>query len=138
MLSADRGYRWDEWVPESRVLKLNEAGFAKQRTLLAAQSSNKRANASPAPSSAKTGAAAASSSGRGAATKKAEGKKRGRESGVDNVRRAERGAQADCSQEGDYMKRPEVKIVIPDVLKLQLVDDWEYVTKNNQVRADGP
>lgn len=33
------------------------------------------------------------------------------------------------------MKRPEVKIVIPDVLKLQLVDDWENVTKNNQVRS---
>jgi hypothetical protein len=31
------------------------------------------------------------------------------------------------------MKRPEVKIVIPDILKLQLVDDWENVTKNNQV-----
>jgi len=26
-----------------------------------------------------------------------------------------------------------VKIVIPDVLKLQLVDDWENVTKNNQL-----
>jgi mortality factor 4-like protein 1 len=36
-------------------------------------------------------------------------------------------------QESDYMKKPEVKIVIPDVLKLQLVDDWENVTKNNQV-----
>jgi hypothetical protein len=36
-------------------------------------------------------------------------------------------------QELDYMKRPEVKIVIPDPLKLQLVDDWENVTKNNQV-----
>jgi hypothetical protein len=35
------------------------------------------------------------------------------------------------------MKRPEVKIVIPDVLKLQLVDDWEYVTKNHQVSMDG-
>lgn len=31
-------------------------------------------------------------------------------------------------------RRPEVKIVIPDVLKLQLVDDWENVTKHNQVR----
>jgi len=36
-------------------------------------------------------------------------------------------------QETEYLKRPEVKIVIPDVLKLQLVDDWENVTKNNQV-----
>ena len=36
-------------------------------------------------------------------------------------------------QDAEYMKRPEVKIVIPDLLKLQLVDDWENVTKNNQV-----
>lgn len=35
-------------------------------------------------------------------------------------------------QEIDFLKRPEVKIIIPDVLKLQLVDDWENVTKNNQ------
>jgi MRG len=31
------------------------------------------------------------------------------------------------------MKRMEIKIVIPDVLKGQLVDDWENVTKNQQV-----
>jgi mortality factor 4-like protein 1 len=31
------------------------------------------------------------------------------------------------------MKRPEVKIVIPDLLKVKLVDDWEQVTKNNNV-----
>lgn len=36
-------------------------------------------------------------------------------------------------QEAEFLKRPEVKIVIPDVLKLQLVDDWENVTKNNQL-----
>jgi len=39
----------------------------------------------------------------------------------------------DPKQELDYLKRPEVKIIIPDTLKLQLVDDWERVTKNNQV-----
>lgn len=31
------------------------------------------------------------------------------------------------------MKRPEVKILIPDALKLKLVEDWESVTKNQQV-----
>lgn len=36
-------------------------------------------------------------------------------------------------QEDEYMKRPEIKITIPDTLKVQLVDDWEAVTKNNQV-----
>jgi hypothetical protein len=33
------------------------------------------------------------------------------------------------------MKRMEIKIVIPDVLKGQLVDDWENVTKNQQVNG---
>jgi hypothetical protein len=31
------------------------------------------------------------------------------------------------------MKRMEIRIVIPDVLKGQLVDDWENITKNQQV-----
>ena len=31
------------------------------------------------------------------------------------------------------MKRPEIKISIPEVLKVQLVDDWEAITKNQQV-----
>lgn len=46
------------------------------------------------------------------------------------------GAESICDsaneQESEYIQKPEVKIVIPDVLKLQLVDDWENVTKNNQ------
>mgnify|MGYP000648595820 CR=1 FL=1 len=33
-------------------------------------------------------------------------------------------------QDEDYHKRPEIRIAIPDSLKLQLVDDWENVTKN--------
>lgn len=31
-------------------------------------------------------------------------------------------------------KRPNIRIVIPEPLKLQLVDDWEAVTRKNQVR----
>lgn len=36
--------------------------------------------------------------------------------------------------EEDYLKRPEIKISIPELLKVQLVDDWEAITKNQQVR----
>lgn len=35
--------------------------------------------------------------------------------------------------EEEYQKRTEIKISIPDVLKTQLVDDWEAVTKNMQL-----
>ena len=31
LLLSDK--RWDEWVPESRILKLNEAGLEKQKSL---------------------------------------------------------------------------------------------------------
>lgn len=104
---------WDEWVPEARLLKLNEAGFAKRRQLLEQQTKKNRpaGAASPASSSVK---------GKEKAKKAESGKKRTREvSTIEN--------------ESDYLKRPEVKIVIPDLLKLQLVDDWENVTKNNQL-----
>ena len=30
-------------------------------------------------------------------------------------------------------KKPEVKLTIPEALKVVLVDDWEAITKNNQV-----
>ena len=30
-------------------------------------------------------------------------------------------------------KRPELKLVVPETLKVMLVDDWEAVTKNMQV-----
>jgi hypothetical protein len=36
------------------------------------------------------------------------------------------------------MKRPQVKISIPDVLKVQLIDDWEAITKNSQVSMQFP
>lgn len=36
-------------------------------------------------------------------------------------------------KEQDYLARPEIKLDIPDTLKGQLVDDWENVTKNQQL-----
>lgn len=36
-------------------------------------------------------------------------------------------------QEDDYQKRTEIRVVIPDYFKVCLVDDWEAVTKNQQV-----
>ena len=39
----------------------------------------------------------------------------------------------DFLQEEEFMRRPAVKIFIPDALKSILVDDWEKVTKENKV-----
>lgn len=32
----------------------------------------------------------------------------------------------------DSSKKPDIKLNVPEVLKVILVDDWEAVTKNNQ------
>ncbi|KAK7948710.1 uncharacterized protein PG986_009596 [Apiospora aurea] len=46
----------------------------------------------------------------------------------------ERRAKHDLSeQEEAFYARPSIKIIIPDMLKGLLVDDWENVTKNNQL-----
>lgn len=44
-----------------------------------------------------------------------------------------RGRDMEIEKEEDYLKRHDVKIAIPDSLKAYLVDDWENVTKNQQL-----
>lgn len=95
---ADK-YSWDEWVPEQRLLKLNDAAFSLRRKLLEAQT---KKNRSTPPTLSGSGAAMTPTSLPGsakgkdkvgiampAAGKKGEssllGKKRVRDSGVDTV-----------------------------------------------------
>lgn len=96
---------WDEWVPESRALKLNEANLAKQASLKESYPGKKKTVP-------KTSTSTESSD---------RGKKRAKDTSVD--------------KEEDFTKRPEIKVPIPDSLKAQLVDDWENITKNQQVRT---
>lgn len=72
-------HSWDEWVPEVRLLKLNESGFAKRRALLEAQTKKNRPSAVTA-----VDVAAKGKEAKGA--KKGEGsRKRGRDAGLETV-----------------------------------------------------
>lgn len=57
-------------------------------------------------------------------------RKRARES---NANAASSSTSADTLD--DFSKRMEIKIIIPDELKVKLVDDWENVTKNQKVKS---
>ncbi|GAA5944577.1 hypothetical protein JCM10213_008073 [Rhodosporidiobolus nylandii] len=112
---------WDEWVPEDRLCKYNEEGIRKQKALVEAQRARDAAEREQAKIAEEAARRAAGGGGIGARTLpggSARGQKRGRD-----------GEWA----EDEYMKRPEVKISIPDNLKVQLVDDWEAITKNQQL-----
>lgn len=107
---------WDEWVPTARLLKFNEANLSLQKDLSKAQAAATSASAS----ASKTATSARGAQAGGGRRKEGgRGTKRGRD-------------------DDDGTRRPEMRLVVPDTLKVLLVDDWEAVTKNNQVRQRSP
>ena len=104
---------WDEWVPTTRLLKFNEANLSLQKDLSRAQAA---ATSTSASASKTSNAARGAQPGGGRRKEGGRGTKRGRD-------------------DDDGTRRPEMRLVIPETLKVLLVDDWEAVTKNNQVRS---
>lgn len=102
---------WDEWVPMARLLKFNEGNLALQKDLSKAQA----AATSTSASASKTSTSARGTQvGGGRRKEGGRGTKRGRE-------------------DDDGARRPEMRLAVPDTLKVLLVDDWEAVTKNSQL-----
>ncbi|KAG5634164.1 hypothetical protein H0H81_003101 [Sphagnurus paluster] len=111
-----RGWKqsWDEWVPHSRLLKHNEASLELQKQL-------QKTHVAPATAAASSSRGPKAGVKDGGASTRAGARK-------DGTRGTKRGREED-----DSSKKPEMKLNLPEVLKVQLVDDWEAVTKNNQV-----
>ena len=99
--------RWDEWVPGSRILELNQQNQEKQQQLLLDFQQSKQTTTTT------------STTAKVVDQPPNKEKKRRRESLA--------------SKEGDFLKKPEIQIAIPDSLKTQLVEEWENVTKNKKL-----
>lgn len=109
---------WDEWVPETRLLKYNEENLARQKALVEAQKSAANAAAQ----------ASTSSDANTHASAKREGRKPSSSVGGRGTKRSRESTDQD-----ELERRPEIKLVIPEALKVQLVDDWENVTRKEQL-----
>ncbi|KAG2034380.1 MRG-domain-containing protein [Suillus americanus] len=108
---------WDEWVPITRLLKFNDTNVQLQKALMAQASAAASTSGSSSKGKAHGGGMmkdSSSSRGGGLGRKDGRGTKRGRE-------------------EDDSSKKPEMKLNVPEVLKVLLVDDWEAITKNSQL-----
>lgn len=109
---------WDEWVPENRVLKFNEANLQKQRELreqnLKSKKSRKRTD--------KQGGDSEKPVKRESLVD-APGPARKKRSRISNP----------IESDENYISRVDVKITIPDDLKQWLIDDWDLVTRQKQL-----
>ncbi|KAG1774547.1 MRG-domain-containing protein [Suillus placidus] len=108
---------WDEWVPITRLLKFNDTNVQLQKALMAQASAAASTSGSSSKGKAHGGGMmkdGSSSRGGGLGRKDGRGTKRGRE-------------------EDDSSRKPEMKLNVPEVLKVLLVDDWEAITKNSQL-----
>ncbi|XP_015785950.1 mortality factor 4-like protein 1 [Tetranychus urticae] len=128
---------WDEWVPESRVLKYNEANVQKQKELQEAHNavkpkgkSKKRASGDKeAAATPKTDKTAKPKPGTITAVTPTEPK----DSGEKETGGKKRRIKVDQTSEEDYQNLPEVKIMMPEELKTILKEDWEMVNKSNKL-----
>lgn len=124
---------WDEWVPENRVLKYNEANIEKQRELKESHEAlkgkkKKRAaegidNLSSAGSPLPATTASVGTSGKvtRAASKEVDGRNK-------KIK-----LEPNVESEIEFTKKVEVKIKLPDELKNWLVDDWDFINRQKKL-----
>ncbi|KAK6345487.1 Esa1p-associated factor, variant 2 [Orbilia javanica] len=96
---------WDEWVPQDRVLGWNDENLQKQKELREEHNPKKKVEKDKKPAHAE-------------------------EPVVPTVRGQKRAREMDMDKEEDFIKRHEIKLNVPEIIKSLLVDDWENVTKN--------
>ncbi|WFD18719.1 Esa1p-associated factor [Malassezia caprae] len=111
---------WDEWVPEMRLLKLNEENLARQKALVDAQKAEAAA------------AAAVAAAHEQGARSKADGRRAPSSAGAAGGGRGSKRSR-DTSECDGNEKRPDLRLHVPDSLKAALVDDWENVTRKEQL-----
>ncbi|BDD58264.1 Esa1p-associated factor [Monascus purpureus] len=112
---------WDDWVSQDRLRKFTEENRELATTLRREAEASFRQRNSKSTLKRRGGSDPSSTRGSEERQTPARGTKRGRDNEIE--------------KEENFFARPSVRIIMPDNLKSLLVDDWENITKNQQVVA---
>ncbi|XP_054707348.1 mortality factor 4-like protein 1 [Uloborus diversus] len=146
---------WDEWVPESRVLKYNEANMQKQKELDAAHGKGKKMKAVKGGTKKESTDREASAlplqekNQKQKSIKEVSSEKKKRpvpetegttpatssvpETPTDLQRKKRTRAEQNVETEEEYLQKIEIKIKMPEELKHWLVDDWNLVVQQKKL-----
>ncbi|KAK9456848.1 MRG-domain-containing protein [Dipodascopsis uninucleata] len=116
---------WDEWLPQERVLRWTEENLGMQKELKNAALQALREK--------KAGAKLGETGEVNPSTSSAKRREPVKEHAETSSRSQKKSRREADEKDDDLQSHLDVKINVPDILKVQLTDDWENVTKNSQL-----
>ncbi|CAG8655580.1 683_t:CDS:10, partial [Acaulospora morrowiae] len=129
---------WDEWVPEERIVKYNDANLARQKQLKETYSNKKKKLVVKDRPIANVQESSENSinneSEQNESPKSEDASVKLEDQEIKNAEDDQKETESE-NMEGNqkYMNRLEIRISMPESLKCRLIDDWENVTKNHSL-----